>query len=179
MRTKPVVLALCLVAIWVLGSAIPPGSAAPAAQAGTHHIYLPAVFRPSDPATRVVELVNQERTKVECQPLAINAALTAAAQAHTTDMALKDYFSHTGLDGSQPWDRMTRAGYTWTMAAENIAAGYATPESVVAGWVNSPGHYANMINCSYQDTGVGYYYLANDTGTINYNYYWTQDFGRH
>lgn len=131
----------------------------------------------SDYATRVVQLVNQERARAGCAPLAIHSALMRAALEHSTDMALNDFLSHTGSDGSQPWDRMTRAGYNWSQAAENIAAGYSSPESVVQGWMGSPGHRNNILNCSLRDTGVGYYYLAQDTGTVNYHHYWTQVFG--
>ncbi|UBF24763.1 CAP domain-containing protein [Kovacikia minuta CCNUW1] len=63
------------------------------------------------------------------------------------------------------------------MTGENIAAGYSTPEQVVQGWINSPGHRANLLNPSYTELGIGYYYLANDTGSVNYKSYWTQDFG--
>ncbi len=158
-------------------------------------VYLPLLLRPqptptptrtptptptptsSDYATRVVQLVNQERARAGCAPLAIHSALVRAALEHSTDMALNDFLSHTGSDGSQPWDRMTRAGYNWSQAGENIAAGYSSPESVVQGWMNSPGHRGNILNCAFRDTGVGYYYLAQDTGTVNYHHYWTQVFG--
>lgn len=60
---------------------------------------------------------------------------------------------------------------------ENIAAGYSTPEAVVEGWKNSSGHRANLLNPNFTELGVGYYYLANDTGSVNYNRYWTQVFG--
>ena len=72
---------------------------------------------------------------------------------------------------------MTRAGYQWSGAGENIAAGYASPEDVMDGWMNSQGHRANILNCAFRDIGVGYVYLANDTGQVNYRHYWTQDFG--
>ena len=45
------------------------------------------------------------------------------------------------------------------------------------GWMGSAGHRANILNCSFRDIGVGYTYLANDTGQVNYHHYWTQDFG--
>jgi uncharacterized protein YkwD len=76
--------------------------------------------------------------------------------------------SHTGSDGSSPGDRITRAGYTWSAYGENVAYGYATPEQVMNGWMNSPGHRANILNCSFKEIGVG---LAQPGS------YWTQDFG--
>jgi len=128
-------------------------------------------------AGEVVELVNAERAHVGCAPLQVSSQLTAAAQSHTEDMAFNDYFSHTSLDGRSPWDRIRAEGYDFWSAAENIAAGYSTPASVVAGWMGSDGHRANILNCNLKDIGVGYYYLDNDTGDLNYHYYWTQDFG--
>ena len=151
------------------------------AQQYPNTIYLPLVLRPASTlhpyASRVVDLVNQERAKVGCSPLAMNTALNNAALGHSEDMARNDFFSHTGSDGSLPWDRMTRAGYQWSGAGENIAAGYVTPEDVMNGWMGSAGHRANILNCSFRDIGVGYTYLANDTGSVNYFHYWTQVFG--
>ena len=151
------------------------------AQQYPNTIYLPLVVRPASTvhpyATRVVDLVNQERAKVGCSPLTMNTALNNAALGHSEDMARNDFFDHTGSDGSSPWDRMVRAGYQWSRAGENIAAGYVTPEDVMQGWMGSAGHRANILNCSFRDIGVGYVYLANDTGQVNYRHYWTQNFG--
>jgi uncharacterized protein YkwD len=131
----------------------------------------------SSEARQVVELVNSERAKVGCPPLQISLQLTAAAQGHSEDMAHTDYFSHTSLDGRSPWDRFREEGYEFWSAGENIAAGYQTPAAVMAGWMDSEGHRANILDCDFEDIGVGYYYLANDTGDLNYRHYWTQDFG--
>ncbi|MQY38689.1 hypothetical protein SRB17_67020 [Streptomyces sp. RB17] len=122
----------------------------------------------SSATARVVQLVNAERAKVGCHPLTVNAELTKAAQAHSADMAAHQNMSHTGSDGSSPGDRITRAGYSWSAYGENVAYGYATPEQVMNGWMNSPGHRANILNCSYKEIGVG---LAQPGS------YWTQDFG--
>lgn len=92
-------------------------------------------------------------------------------------MALQDFFSHTGIDGSTMVQRIQTTGYQFSSAAENIAAGYTTPEQVVAGWMESPGHRANILNPNLTEIGVGYYFLENDTANINYNHYWTQNFG--
>ncbi len=131
----------------------------------------------SDFVQRVLDLTNQFRAQNGVAPLSLNPELNAAALNHSTDMALQDYFSHTGKDGSSPGDRMNQVGYASYGWGENIAAGYTTPEQVVQGWINSPGHRANMLNPSYTELGVGYYHFANDTGSVNYTNYWTQDFG--
>ncbi|MGW7255108.1 CAP domain-containing protein [Streptomyces sp. NPDC054834] len=122
----------------------------------------------SGAAARVIQLVNAERAKVGCSALTSNATLAKAAQAHSADMAAHQNMSHTGSDGSSPGDRITRAGYSWSAYGENVAYGYATPEQVMAGWMSSPGHRANILNCSFKEIGVG---LAQP------NSYWTQDFG--
>ncbi len=106
-------------------------------------------------------------------PLQLNAKLNVASDKHALDMATYNYFSHTGRDGSQPWDRMTREGYIWRNAGENIAAGYATTRAVVDGWLKSPGHCANIMNPNFKEVGVGYAYGASST----YKHYWVNDFG--
>lgn len=122
----------------------------------------------SGATARVVELVNAERSKVGCSALTVNEKLTKAAQAHSEDMAAHQNMSHTGSDGSAPGDRITRAGYSWQTYGENVAYGYATPEQVMAGWMSSAGHKANILNCSFKEIGVGLAQPGN---------YWTQEFG--
>ncbi len=124
---------------------------------------------------QVIDLANQERQNAGCAPLTIDNRLMAAAQAHSEDMALNDFFSHTSLDGTEFWQRILAQGYNFSIAGENIAAGYTTPQDVMDGWMNSQGHRENILNCDFQDIGVGYYYLANDTGSVNYHHYWTMD----
>ena len=123
--------------------------------------------------TQVVTLTNAERAKAGCGPLTVNATLIAVAQAHSQDMATNNYFDHNSQDGRTPFDRMTAAGYRYSTAAENIAAGQRTPQDVMTAWMNSPGHRANILNCALKQIGVGY-----ATGSSSqYGKYWTQDFG--
>jgi len=125
----------------------------------------------------VVNLTNQNRAQHGCAPLTLNDQLTQAAYGHSMDMALNDFFSHTGSNGSTHIERANNAGYASTYIAENIGVGYRTPQDVVTGWMNSPGHRANILNCALKEIGVGYYYLRNDPGRITYSHYWTQVFG--
>jgi len=125
----------------------------------------------------VLQLTNSFRAKNGLAPLAANDELNATADAHSTDMARQDYFSHTGKNGSKPWDRAETFGYEANSMGENIAAGQRTPEQVVQGWIDSPGHRANLLNPKYTELGVGYHFLENDTGSVNYKRYWTQVFG--
>jgi uncharacterized protein YkwD len=122
---------------------------------------------------QVVTLTNAERAKAGCGALSVDPVLTSVAQAHSQDMATHNYFSHDSQDGRSPFDRMTAAGYQYSTAAENIAAGQRTPQDVVTGWMNSEGHRANILNCALKEIGVGYATASGST----YGSYWTQDFG--
>ncbi|MFI9804543.1 CAP domain-containing protein [Streptomyces sp. NPDC052301] len=145
-----------------------PRATAPVAPASAAPSTPKATATASGVTARIVQLVNAERAKVGCPALTVNAKLTEAAQAHSADMAAHQNMSHTGSDGSSPGDRITGAGYAWSSYGENVAYGYATPDAVMAGWMSSPGHRANILNCSFKEIGVG---LAQP------NSYWTQDFG--
>uniref|UniRef100_A0AAU2K094 CAP domain-containing protein n=1 Tax=Streptomyces sp. NBC_00049 TaxID=2903617 RepID=A0AAU2K094_9ACTN len=138
----------------------PVKTTAPAAPTGSQTL--------SGPQAAVLALVNQERAAAGCPALTANAKLTKAAQDHSADMASHSNMSHTGSDGSDPGQRITRAGYEWRTYGENVAYGYSTPEKVMEGWMNSPGHKANILNCSFKEIGIG---LAQP------GQYWTQDFG--
>ena len=131
-------------------------------------------------AQRVLDLTNAARAQARTcgttsyaatTALTYNTALEQAAQVHATDMATKNYFSHTSQDGRTFDQRITAAGYSWTRIAENIAAGQSTPESVVAGWLTSAGHCANIMNPALKELGVGYAQGG------SYGHYWVQDFG--
>lgn len=126
---------------------------------------------------QVVNLTNAFRQQFGLQPLSANPKLAAAAQEHSYNMATYDFFDHVGIDGLQPWDRMTAQGYQWSHAAENIAAGQQTPDAVVNSWINSPSHRENLLSANLQEIGVGYYELRYDTGRLSYGRYWTQTFG--
>jgi uncharacterized protein YkwD len=125
-------------------------------------------------AAEVLELANVERAKAGCGPLALNSKLNKAAQAHSTDMATANFFSHNSQDGRTPFDRIKAAGYSFGAAAENIAAGSTTAAGAMDQWMHSAGHKANILNCTYVDLGVGYAPGVK----ADYAGYWTQDFGK-
>lgn len=108
--------------------------------------------------------------------LSWSCELETAALAHSADMANNNFFSHTGSDGSSAGDRATRAGYSWSAWGENIAAGggYDSVNAVLQGWINSPGHCANLMSASVTNLGAARYTSA----TSSYGIYWTQVFGR-
>jgi uncharacterized protein YkwD len=131
---------------------------------------------------QVLTLVNQRRAagatcggvaKPKVAALTFDERLRCAARKHSKNMGVKDFFGHTGSNGSSPWQRIKKAGYVYKTAAENVAAGQNTPEKVVNGWMASTGHCTNIMNGKLKHLGVGYYYAAGAT----YKHYWTQDFG--
>ncbi|MGI5346788.1 sigma-70 family RNA polymerase sigma factor [Streptomyces sp. CA-250714] len=128
----------------------------------------PTAADPADtPAEQVLAIVNKERAKAGCRPLKLDDRLTRAAQLHSEDMSAKNYFDHTSQDGRSFSDRAKAQGYQ-SPGAENIARGQNSPEDVMAAWMNSEGHRANILNCDLTTMGLG---LVEDDRT------WTQLFG--
>jgi len=133
-------------------------------------------------AARMLMLVNQARAQARhcgsqffpaAGPVVWSEPLARAARAHSEDMARHSYFSHTSRDGRSPSDRVERAGYNFRGTAENIAAGQMSPEAVMAGWISSPGHCANLMDAEYTEMGVA---LASNRQS-QMGAYWTQEFG--
>jgi uncharacterized protein YkwD len=120
---------------------------------------------------QILDLVNQERAKVGADSLKINEQLDQAADLHTQDQANMNTMSHNGSNGSTMGERIQNAGYQYSTVGENVAAGYLDAEAVVAAWMGSDGHRANILNDSFEELGVGY--GVSDDGTT----YWTQNFG--
>lgn len=107
-------------------------------------------------------------------PLNWNAALATAAQRHSVDMARNDHFDHTGTDGSTAGQRIRDAGYDASAWGENIAAGYASVDAVVAGWLASEGHCRNIMSANHADFGASCVYRSGSRSGS----YWATDFGR-
>ncbi|MEU2543079.1 CAP domain-containing protein [Streptomyces iakyrus] len=120
-------------------------------------------------AAQVLSLVNEERAKVGCSPVAANSALTGLAQSYSEDMAARGFFDHTDPDGRTPWDRAEKAGIS-NLGGENIARGQADAAAVMDAWMNSPGHRANILNCDFKTLGVGVEFGSGGP-------WWTQNFG--
>lgn len=115
----------------------------------------------------VIRLVNEIRQKNGLQPLTANWELSRVARYKSQDMVDNRYFSHTSPTYGTPFQMIKAFGISYKTAGENIAYGYATPQAVVDGWMNSSGHRANILNASYKQIGVGYVAQGN---------YWTQMF---
>ncbi|MFI6642949.1 CAP domain-containing protein [Streptomyces sp. NPDC050504] len=121
--------------------------------------------------TDVIGLTNDERGRAGLRPLAADPRLASAAQTHSADMAARGFYSHTTPEGTEPWDRAAAAGAAHRGIGENIACGQRTPAEVVLGWMNSPGHRANILKPDFTHIGIGF------AGGGRAGTYWTQLFG--
>src|SRR5215831_7336975 len=115
------------------------------------------------------DLINAYRKEKGLKPLKLNAALTEAAKAHSRDLAKWDRISHYGSDGSNPWDRVKRAGYNAKVAAENVGTGQASLDEVIKGWQASPGHNKNLLLGDVEHMGIA---LVQDPRT-EFKTFWT------
>ena len=118
-------------------------------------------------ASEVLRLVNVERAKAGLPALTTNSTLTAAANKRAQE--IKQTFSHTRPNGTSCFTVLGEYGVSYRTAGENIAYGQKTPQEVVNGWMNSPGHRANILKSSFGKVGIGVY----QSGGV---YYWTQLF---
>jgi uncharacterized protein YkwD len=120
-------------------------------------------------AEKARELINAYRRAKGLKPLKLNPLLTEAAKGHSRDLAKWDRISHFGSDGSNPWDRVKRAGYKAKLAAENVGTGQTTIEEVIKGWQKSPGHDRNLLLADAEHMGIA---LVQDPRT-EFKTFWT------
>lgn len=123
-----------------------------------------------DYKAQVVALMNQERANAGVGGISQNASLDAVAQIRAQEIAQS--FSHTRPNGTSCFTVLGENGIAYNYAGENIAAGYGDPASVMSGWMNSPGHRANILDGSFGQVGIGYYTDPNS----GYGTYWVQIF---
>ncbi len=126
----------------------------------------------------IIAMTNQERANHGLPPLFKDERLMTAAEGHSLDMALNDFYSFTGSDGSLPRERGSRQGYNWWTYGENLAAGEGLCREqdqtyVMQAWMNSPSTRDTILSPDYEDIGVGFVYDPQST----YICYWTVDFG--
>lgn len=131
---------------------------------------------------KIVQLVNQTRAAgATCggnampavPALKTNSILMGTARAHAVDMAKNNYFDHENQQGLDPFERMQAAGYDFSTAGENIAAGSDTAEATMQQWLTSPGHCENIMGGAFTEIGVGYAFDQNN----QYQHIWVQNFG--
>ena len=134
----------------------------------------------------VLCLINRERASHGEGSLQPVERLELAAQRHSEDMALANYFEHDGPRGDTLLSRVRASGYVYSSQigyelGENIGYGtlwLAQPRSIVAAWMASPGHRANILNAGFRDSGIGVFahapasFARGQSGAI-----YTQDFG--
>jgi uncharacterized protein YkwD len=148
-----------------------------------NHFWVIMLAEPTRPAAanwrqEIMRYVNRYRSRNGLSALSLEPILNKAAQAHSDDMAARDYFDHVTPNGKTVGDRVTRAGYRWRSVLENLAAGQETPRAVVDGWINSPPHRRALLSDAIVDAGVGYTFLAQDGGLVRKFHYWTLNMGK-
>lgn len=128
---------------------------------------------PAQLVAQVVTLVNAERAKQGAGPLQANDNLMRSAQDYSVILGQGTCFEHTCAPVPELRNRVTNAGYGgFSRIGENIAAGDQTAEAVVASWMTSPGHRANILNPEFKEIGVG---VTRSQG--EFGIYWVQVFG--
>lgn len=148
-----------------LGSALPGGHAA--LQAWQDNTPL------GEAARQTLVLINIERRRAGCPALSFHPQLIQAAHSHSSDMARNRFLSHVGSGDRHLDERLDSVGYNFQVSAENVAAGRMSPLEAVRGWMNSPSHRVNIVDCSLRETGVAIVESPRD----EYGLYWTQIFG--
>ena len=131
--------------LFTMGGAIPQCAPAPPP---------PAVVQVTDVQQSVVDSVNSHRARAGQGALSIDSRLTAAAQGHSDYMAREQIMAHAGAGSTDGGQRISNAGYRWTTWGENVAAGQKTPADVMAAWMNSSGHRANILQNRVAHIGV-------------------------
>jgi uncharacterized protein YkwD len=129
----------------------------------------PVDIRVADAQGHVLALVNNQRTRHGCAALTGSAQLNQLAESYSTEMGVEGFFGHVDPAGRTPWDRARVIGITG-LGGENIAVGQSTPQAVMAAWMSSPRHRANILDCAYHSLGVGVYYAEGGP-------WWTEEFG--
>ena len=109
---------------------------------------------PTDSVLAIVDAMNRERVAYGLEPLRLNEQLSLAAGDRVHDMFENGYFAHVGPDGKAPFEWIHERGYRYRAAGENLAVGYRTSQSIVAGWMNSPGHRANILGRHFDEVGI-------------------------
>lgn len=151
------------------GAAAEPAPSRPADKKPEQPSAPAAVSEQAAAQAQVLKLVNDERAKVGCSPVAANSALRELAEDFSEAMAAQGFFDHIDPGGATPWDRAETAGIS-NLGGENIARGQADAQAVMDAWMDSSGHRANILNCDFQTLGVGVHFGSGGP-------WWTQNFG--
>lgn len=117
----------------------------------------------------LLALINSKRAELELPALITTTVLMEVAEAHSRDMANRDYLGHADPEGLSAGSRLDKGGYRFIWWGEVIAGGSASPVIAIEGWLNSPEHKAILLDGKYQEIGLGFAY--NDR--TKYWNYWT------
>jgi uncharacterized protein YkwD len=120
-------------------------------------------------ASQLVDQINAKRAAYGLAPYQVDTAAAAAATVHSADQAARRTMSHTGSDGSNAGQRLTRHGVTWSSWGENVGAGFNDPAALAQAWLDSPTHRPIVLNTSFTRVGVGAAVASDGTR------YWTMD----
>jgi len=125
---------------------------------------------PPEPLNEQIALTdfNAYRASKGLSPVTLNPKLSEASAVHAKDLAAHGIISHTGTDGSGHGDRVQRQGYSFSIAAENVATGQKSWEKVFKAWQDSPGHNENLLRDDVTDFGIALVYEP----TTTYQTYW-------
>lgn len=130
----------------------------------------PARIDPEALLPALLEAHNEARAASGLAPLTLDPALDAAARGHVRAMAERRRLSHRGRGGSSPFDRIEAQGYRFRAAAENVAYGQSSVETLMKDWLRSPGHRRNILG-NFTQIGAGG--ATDATGVA----YWCVTFG--
>lgn len=111
---------------------------------------------PASYAQSIVDAMNRERRAHGLGPLKLETRLSLAAQDRVGDMLRKGYFDHVSPDGLDPFTWVRKRGYRFSLVGENLALGYRTSQSIVTGWMNSPGHRENILKSGFDEVGIAF-----------------------
>lgn len=120
-----------------------------------------AAYGSSSVAEMLLGMTNDERAKNSLSPLVVNSKLSQAAMLKANDMLAHQYWAHVAPDGSTPWKWVDQAGYKYSYAGENLAKNFRTPQTVMAAWMASSEHRANILDSHYSEVG-----FASMAGTL-------------
>jgi uncharacterized protein YkwD len=128
----------------------------------------------------LIVVINQVRIANNLTPYKMSPELSAAARAHSCDLAAHSLISHLSSDGKTLADRLAGSAERWKWPSESVAAGLPDAEAVVAAWMDEPPegwHRRNILDANQEAVGAGYCFVSNDPS--GNHHYWTADFARH
>lgn len=181
-RSRQVLLVafIAVVMLWpVVGDRVQ-AVATPDRDGCSHSSDLPSSGTRDEARAAVLCLVNQHRAEASLPPLTDDPTLQDAAQSHAQDMGDRDFYAHQNPDGTEPDQRIRRAGFAGSATGENIHWGVgvnASPARIVDDWMDSPGHRANILRASFTRVGTGVGYDAPDRRAQGQAGVYVQNFG--